>query len=66
MTITKSFLSYGSLVQILTENIIPDSSRNYNIVIKKGMKINRGTREEFTDTISAKKRWEDAENDKRK
>jgi len=48
-------------VQILTENnrekknIIPDSSRNYNIVIKKEMKINRGTREEFTDTISAKK-----------
>jgi len=35
-------------------------------VIKKGMKINRGTREEFTDTISAKKKWEDAENDKRK
>jgi len=34
-------------------------------VIKKGMKINRGTRGEFTDTISAKK-WEDAENDKRK
>ena len=30
------------------------------------MKINRGTREEFTDTISAKKKWEDAENDKRK
>jgi len=24
-------------------------------LIKKGMKINRGTREEFTDTISAKK-----------
>jgi len=24
-------------------------------VIKKGKKINRGTREEFTDTISAKK-----------
>jgi len=24
-------------------------------VIKKGMKINRGNREEFTDTISAKK-----------
>ena len=54
MTITKSFL-YGSLVQIPTENIIPDSSRNYNIVTKKVMKINRGTREEFTDTISAKK-----------
>ena len=27
------------------------------------MKINRGTREEFTDTVSAKKKWEDAEND---
>jgi len=35
-------------------------------VIKKGMKITRGTREEFTYTISAEKKWEDAENDKRK
>jgi len=48
-------------MQILTENntekknIIPDSSINYSIVIKKGMKINTVTREEFTDTVSAKK-----------
>ena len=46
-------------MQILIENntekknIIPDSSRNYNIVIKKGMEINRGTREEFAYTTSA-------------
>ena len=30
------------------------------------MKINRGTRKEFTDIISALKKWEDAKNDKRK
>jgi hypothetical protein len=45
MTITQSFLSCGSQVQIATENktgkenIFPDSSRNYNTEIKKGMKI---------------------------
>ena len=37
------------------KNSVPDSSKNYKIVIRKGMKINRGTREKFTDTISPKK-----------
>jgi hypothetical protein len=55
---TQSCLSYAPLVQILTENnrgkenIIPDSRRNYNIQIKKGMKILQRTRKEFTGTIS--------------
>jgi hypothetical protein len=48
MTITKSFLSYGSQVEIATENkigkenIFPDRSRIYNTEIEKGMKILQG------------------------
>ena len=60
MTITQFFLSYGSLVQILTANNREErktpSQTAVEITIlrsKKEKKYYRGTREEFTDTISA-------------
>ena len=54
-------------MQILTgkkqtekQNIFPDSSRNYNTEIEKGMKKCRQSREEFTDrqtdTVTATKK----------
>jgi len=60
MTITQSFVSYGSLVQVLRENNTEErkTSSHSGVKIKisrskKERRYYRGTREKFTDTVSA-------------
>ena len=60
MTTTQYFISYGSLVQILTENNTKERKTSSHTAVeitilrsKKEWRCYRGTREEFTNTVSA-------------